>query len=214
MTTAQTAFGHRLREARERRGLSIDAISQSTKINGALFAELERGEPKRWPAGIFRRAFFREYSGAIGLDPEPLLPDFLRLFPEDLSIPADTVVRAESPRMTLAAGRTWTTAAASRRAATAVAELGCVVAAGSVAASYGMGGIWTASGVAAIVYWTASTAIVGRGALAWWVERQALGVTSRPAAARRLRIVPRQVASLTLEAPPEQDVSGLRAASR
>ena len=58
MSSAQTAFGHRLREARERRGLSIDAIAASTKINGALFAELETGRYQalalgHLPAGVF-----------------------------------------------------------------------------------------------------------------------------------------------------------------
>lgn len=214
MTTAQTSFGHRLRDARERRGLSLDAIAASTKINGSLFAELERGELKHWPAGIYRRAFFREYTAAIGLDPEPLLPDFLRLFPEDPSVSADTAVRAETPRMTLAPGRTWTAATAWRRTATALLELVAVLAAGALAASYGLGGIWTAAGVTAMVYWTVSTAFLGCGALAWWVERQALGSSSLPATVRRLRIVPRHAVGLALEAPVEQDMKGLRTASR
>ena len=214
MSTAQTAFGHRLREARERRGLSIEVMAASTKINASLFVELERGELKHWPAGIYRRAFFREYTGAIGLDPEPLLPDFLRLFPEGHSTPVDTVARAESPRMTLAPGRTWTAVTASRRAAAALVELALVVAAGAVAASYGMGSVWAAAGIAAMAYWTVSTAICGRGALAWWVERQEISAAGRPATAYRLRIVPKHAAGSPLEAAVEQDVPGLRAASR
>ncbi len=214
MSTAQTAFGHRLRESRERRGLSIEVMAASTKINASLFVELERGELKHWPAGIYRRAFFREYTGAIGLDPEPLLPDFLRLFPEDHSTPVDTVVRAESPRMTLAPGRTWTAVTASRRAAAALVELALVVAAGAVAASYGMGSVWAAAGIAAMTYWTVSTAICGRGALAWWVERLERSAAGRPATAYRLRIVPKHAAGSPLEAAVGQDVPGLRAASR
>ena len=213
MSTAQTAFGHRLRESRERRGLSIEVMAASTKINASLFVELERGELKHWPAGIYRRAFFREYTGAIGLDPEPLLPDFLRLF-QDHSTPVDTVARAESPRMTLAPGRTWTAVTASRRAAAALVELALVVAAGAVAASYGMGSVWAAAGIAAMAYWTVSTAICGRGALAWWVERQEISAAGRPATAYRLRIVPKHAAGSPLEAAVGQDVPGLRAASR
>ena len=67
MSTAQTAFGHRLRESRERRGLSIDVMAASTKINASLFVELERGELKHWPAGIYRRAFFREQCEVANL---------------------------------------------------------------------------------------------------------------------------------------------------
>jgi transcriptional regulator with XRE-family HTH domain len=214
VSSAQTAFGHRLREARERRGLSIDTIAASTKINGALFAELERGDIKHWPSAIFRRAFFREYAGAIGLDPEPLLPDFLRLFPEDPSIQADTVVRPEAPRMILAPGRSWTVAAALRRAGSALAELAVVAAAGAGMAAFGAADLWTSVAITAMGYWTLSTAILGRGVVAWFVERQAHRATSRPATAHQLRIVTRQPAVTANGAGVDAEVPGLRAASR
>lgn len=210
MSSAQTAFGHRLREARERRGLSIDAIAAATKINGALFAELERGDVKHWPSAIFRRAFFREYTAAIGLDPEPLLPDFLRLFPEDPSIQADTVVRPDPPRMTLAPGRSWTAATAWRRAATALSELALVAAGAALLTSYTTVSAWTAIAIVAVGYWTLGTATVGRGAVAWWIERP----SSRPATAHRLRIVTRQSPANSIAAGVEAEVPGLRAASR
>jgi len=212
VSSAQVAFGHRLREARERRGLSVDAIAVTTKINGALFAELERGELKHWPSAIFRRAFFREYASAIGLDPEPLLPDFLRLFPESPSTAPETIVRTDAPRMTLAPGRTWTAAAVRRRTATALVELALVVAAGGAVASFWALAPWTAAGLVAIGYWTLSTAVVGRGAVAWWVARQAHRATSRPAEARRLRIVTRQPAGTAMSGAAEAEVPSLRAA--
>jgi len=157
------------------------------------------------------RRVFREQSQKV---PEPLLPDFLRLFPEDPSIQADTVVRPDAPRMTLAPGRSWSAATASRRGGSALAELAIVVAAGSAIASFGTATLWTAVGIAAMGYWTLSTAIVGRGAVAWWVERQVHRSTSRPAAAHRLRIVTRQQPGTSLGAGAEAEVPGLRAASR
>jgi len=48
-----------------------------------LFAELERGDVSKWPQGIFRRAHLCAYVSAIGLPTQPVLAEFLRLFPSD-----------------------------------------------------------------------------------------------------------------------------------
>jgi transcriptional regulator with XRE-family HTH domain len=73
-------FGRRLREQRECRGITLDAIAASTKIKTSLFAALERGDVSDWPAGIFRRAFVREYARGIGLAPEPVVAEFVQIF--------------------------------------------------------------------------------------------------------------------------------------
>jgi transcriptional regulator with XRE-family HTH domain len=73
-------FGRRLREQRERRGITLDTIAASTKIKTSLFAGLERGDVSDWPAGIFRRAFVREYARGIGLAPEPVVAEFVQIF--------------------------------------------------------------------------------------------------------------------------------------
>ena len=76
------SFGARLRDAREQRRITLDAIAHSTKINRALFEGLERDDLSRWPSGIFRRAFIRAYAEAIGLDAEPILAEFVARFPD------------------------------------------------------------------------------------------------------------------------------------
>ena len=76
------SFGARLRDAREQRRITLDAIAHSTKINKALFEGLERNDLSRWPSGIFRRAFIRAYAEAIGLDAEPILAEFVARFPD------------------------------------------------------------------------------------------------------------------------------------
>jgi len=78
--TARTAFADELRRARERRGLSLEAIAEQTKVSVTIFAGLERGDLSRWPSGIFRRAFIRAYATAIGLDPEDTVARFSALF--------------------------------------------------------------------------------------------------------------------------------------
>jgi hypothetical protein len=69
-----------LKSERERRGTPISAIAASTKVKASLLEALERGDLSRWPTGIYRRAFFREYVAAIGLPPEPMASNFLELF--------------------------------------------------------------------------------------------------------------------------------------
>jgi transcriptional regulator with XRE-family HTH domain len=83
LKNARDAFGPRLQAARERAGVTLDAIAESTKIQRALFAGLESNDVSRWPNGIFRRAFLREYLAAIGVPAEPVVAEFVRLFPED-----------------------------------------------------------------------------------------------------------------------------------
>ena len=76
------SFGAWLRQHRERKKVSIASIAESTKILAALLEGLEHGEVARWPSGLYRRAFIRAYAGAIGLDPEPVVREFLEHFPD------------------------------------------------------------------------------------------------------------------------------------
>ena len=77
-------FCAQLKAARERKGISLQEISDATKISESIFADFERCDVSRWPLGIYRRAFFRGYAGLIGLPPESTVGEFVRLFPEDL----------------------------------------------------------------------------------------------------------------------------------
>ena len=77
----QQTFGPRLRRERERRGISIETIAAATKVGSDLWEGLERNDFSRWPAGIFARAFIRDYARVVGLDSEELVDEFCRLFP-------------------------------------------------------------------------------------------------------------------------------------
>lgn len=76
------SFGTRLRRHRERQQISLADVAARTKIKASLFEELERDDVSRWPAGIFRRSFVRAYAQTIGLEPEPLVREFLQHFPD------------------------------------------------------------------------------------------------------------------------------------
>lgn len=79
----QDAFCARLRAARERRGIPLAAIARTTKVSASLFESFERGDLRRWPKGIYRRAFFRSYVETIGLPAESTVDEFLLLFPDE-----------------------------------------------------------------------------------------------------------------------------------
>lgn len=89
-------FGGKLRQARERRGVSLRQIAASTKISIAALEALERNDVSKLPGGIFSRAFVRSYAIEVGLDPEETVREFLERFHGE---PAPTAA-ATPPRVT------------------------------------------------------------------------------------------------------------------
>src|SRR5918996_1419911 len=87
-------FGGRLREARERRGISLRQIANATKISVSALEALERNDISRLPGGIFSRAFVRSYAIEVGLDPDETIQDFIAQFPHD----SVTAGHPESPQ--------------------------------------------------------------------------------------------------------------------
>lgn len=71
-----------LKRQRERQNLTLSTIAESTKIKASVLAALERNDFSHWPEGIFRRGYLRAYASAIGLPPELVVAEFVRLFPE------------------------------------------------------------------------------------------------------------------------------------
>jgi len=96
-------LGPHLRRERERRGVTLDQIAEQTKIKRSLLAALERGDVAAWPGGLYRRAFFRAYVDAIGLDGAALIGEFVRLFPDPEAAQHAVDAPAAAPlRLTLA----------------------------------------------------------------------------------------------------------------
>jgi len=157
--TDPRSFGDWLRRERERRDITLRAISDRTKIGTGLLEGLERGDVSRWPGGIYRRAFLRAYADAIGLDADLALANFEQLFPSPdspsatqrgpVSAPAPG---GDEPDMRLQLAITPSTArwAAAR---TACLDIAIVVAAGLVGfAAVGPIGFWCVAAVTAVVY--------------------------------------------------------------
>ena len=82
-TTIAGGVGGKLREARERRGISLPQIANSTKIAVSVLDALERDDISRLPGGIFGRAFVRSFASEVGLDPEATIQEFMAQFAQD-----------------------------------------------------------------------------------------------------------------------------------
>ena len=78
-----SGFGQMLRDARERRGVSLRQIANATKISVGVLEALERNDISKLPGGIFGRAFVRSYAIEVGLDPEATIQVFIAQFPND-----------------------------------------------------------------------------------------------------------------------------------
>jgi hypothetical protein len=76
------SFGAGMRQRREEQQIALSTIAEQTKIKLSLLEGLERDDFSRWPSGIFRRAFVRDYARAIGLQPDAVVRDFLDRYPD------------------------------------------------------------------------------------------------------------------------------------
>jgi cytoskeleton protein RodZ len=71
------SFGARLKKERERRKISLDEISVSTKIGVRFLRALEEEHFDQLPGGIFNKGFVRAYARYLGIDEEQAIADFL-----------------------------------------------------------------------------------------------------------------------------------------
>jgi cytoskeletal protein RodZ len=66
-------FGSVLREARERRAISLADVARQTKLSKASLELLEEGRLEDLPPDVFVRGFIRSYARSVGLrESEPL----------------------------------------------------------------------------------------------------------------------------------------------
>jgi transcriptional regulator with XRE-family HTH domain len=77
-------IGAALRLARERSGVSLRQIADTTKLSVRSLEALEQNRIAVLPAGIYRRAIVRAYASEVGLDPEAILRSFLAQYPDDV----------------------------------------------------------------------------------------------------------------------------------
>ena len=75
-----SSFGETLRAAREAKGLSCSQVAAQTHMLVQIVEEMEREDFHRIPAPIYGRGFVRLFANCVGLDPIPLVREFMDIY--------------------------------------------------------------------------------------------------------------------------------------
>jgi cytoskeleton protein RodZ len=103
------SFGENLRREREMRSVTLEEMSDATKISFRALEALEAEDFSKLPGGVFNRSFVRTYARYLGLDEDKILAEYQAVCPkgEDVDLkqfnpakPASTA--KETPRGRLA----------------------------------------------------------------------------------------------------------------
>jgi cytoskeletal protein RodZ len=62
-----------LREHRQRGGVSLESIVDSTKLSRRFLEAIEGGEYADLPGGVFAISYIRQYAAAVGYDADVIL---------------------------------------------------------------------------------------------------------------------------------------------
>ena len=75
-----SSFGETLRNAREAKGLTCSQVASQTHMLVQIVEEMEREDFHRIPAPIYGRGFVRLFAECVGLDPIPLVREFMDIY--------------------------------------------------------------------------------------------------------------------------------------
>jgi cytoskeletal protein RodZ len=70
-------FGEKFRKAREAKSLSLDDVSNVTKIGSRMLQAIEQEHFDQLPGGVFNKGFIRAYAKHLGLNSEEAVTDYL-----------------------------------------------------------------------------------------------------------------------------------------
>jgi len=82
MKIEREPFGSVLREARERRGISLHDLASFTNVAPELWRDFERSDLSYWPDHLDAVSCVRQYAELVGLNPDNVVDQFCRLYPE------------------------------------------------------------------------------------------------------------------------------------
>ncbi|HZC22982.1 MAG TPA: helix-turn-helix domain-containing protein [Candidatus Binatia bacterium] len=70
-------FGDKFRTAREKKDLTLDQVSNVTKISSRMLKAIEEEHFDQLPGGVFNKGFIRAYAKHLGLNDEEAVNDYL-----------------------------------------------------------------------------------------------------------------------------------------
>jgi cytoskeleton protein RodZ len=96
--TGLPSFGQKLKQEREKRNITLEQISVSTKIGIRMLQALEEDNFNQLPGGIFNRGFVRAYSRFLGLDEDQTIADYMQASGDALPVSTETAAREDGSR--------------------------------------------------------------------------------------------------------------------
>src|ERR1700739_2405710 len=90
-------FGDKFRNAREKKELSLDQVSNVTKISSRMLKAIQEEHFDQLPGGVFNKGFVRAYAKHLGLNDEEAVNDYLTCLRE-AQVDAHEVWEPEVPR--------------------------------------------------------------------------------------------------------------------
>jgi len=92
------SFGERLKQEREKRKITLEQISVSTKIGTRMLQALEEDRFNQLPGGIFNKGFVRAYSRCVGLDEDQTVADYLEASGDAPPVSTEIAAREDGAR--------------------------------------------------------------------------------------------------------------------
>jgi transcriptional regulator with XRE-family HTH domain len=162
----RAAFCARLKAARERKGVALEEIAAATKIARSLLKGLEENNLSRWPHGLYRRAYLRDYLRAIDLPEQSIVAEFVRLFPDEESpLPAAAAEpEREEPSalsLTLAESKIERLEKTRNHVTAATIDLAVVLSLTALAWWLIHADLWATGALVSLVYYSLGTAAIG-----------------------------------------------------
>jgi transcriptional regulator with XRE-family HTH domain len=162
----RAAFCARLKAARERKGVALEEIAGATKVARSLLRGLEENDLSRWPQGLYRRAYLREYLRAIDLPEQSIVSEFVRLFPDKESPSPATAAEPEREEpcalsLTLAEGRTERLEKTRNHVTAATIDLAVVLSLSALTWWLIHADLWATGALVSLAYYSLGTAAIG-----------------------------------------------------
>jgi cytoskeleton protein RodZ len=92
------SFGQKLKLEREKRKITLEQISVSTKIGIRMLQALEEDNFNQLPGGIFNKGFVRAYSRFVGLDEDQTIADYLQASGDALPVSPESAAHGDGSR--------------------------------------------------------------------------------------------------------------------
>ncbi|MCH8266788.1 MAG: helix-turn-helix domain-containing protein [Acidobacteria bacterium] len=87
------SFGKNLATEREARGISLEDISEYTKIGVRMLKAIEAERFDLLPGGIFNKSYVRQYARYLGLNEEQVTSEYLQAV---VSVPEAPILQRPS----------------------------------------------------------------------------------------------------------------------